>query len=65
MTSLVARNIVLRQITVPETVLRTTKPEVLTAEPQQICLMIVSTLIDVMFIECCSLKTDIYYKPSV
>jgi len=47
MTSLVARNIVLRQTTVPETVLCTTEPEVLTAEPQQICLMIVSTLIDV------------------
>jgi hypothetical protein len=47
MTSLVTRNVVLCQIAVPETVLCTTKPEVLSAEPQQICLMIVSTLIDV------------------
>jgi hypothetical protein len=51
MTSLVARSIVLRQITVPEKVLCTTKPEVLTAEPQQICFMIVSTLIDV-YVDC-------------
>jgi hypothetical protein len=47
MSSLAARNIVLRQITVPETVLCTTKPEVSIAEPQQICLMVVSKLIDV------------------
>ena len=66
MTSLVARNIVLRQITVPEKVLCTTKPEVLTAEPQQICLMIVvSTLIDV-YVDCMLLfETDIHYKPNV
>jgi hypothetical protein len=51
MMSLVARHIVLLQITVPETVLCTTKPEVLTDEPQQICLMIVSTLIDV-YVDC-------------
>jgi hypothetical protein len=51
MTSLVARNFVLLQITVPETVLCTTKPEVLTDEPQQICLTIVSTLIDV-YVDC-------------
>jgi hypothetical protein len=47
MTSLLVRNIVLCQITVLKTVLYTTKPKVLSAEPQQICLTIVSTLIDI------------------
>jgi hypothetical protein len=51
MTSLVAHIIVLRQITVPETVLYTTKPKVSTAGPQQICVQIVSTLIDV-YVDC-------------